>query len=231
MNVLARTKQRGERISEASGEIERFGWNVREKRWTYGDGPPGSRELTPRLREIRWVTARSFSWRAAGIPADRLREILATRRAPRDPYDEPEPSPYAGLSFETIERMMKIGDLGNADIRDLDLTGREKIRLVKIQDLPISHGDVLRAARTSKVYTIELRPQMPGCFEPDDHHAIEVEVLAGSKQEALDTLTRSICDDRAAYTSANMNEAEVGKWYDGNKYFLRIVKFERNVGK
>jgi hypothetical protein len=236
VDVLARTKRSGERISEASGKIQRFGWNVREQRWSYGEGPPGSRELTPRLREMRWVTARSFSWRAAGIPADRLREILTTLRASLEGLElasirPARRSPHAGLSFATIERMVENGELGNADIRDLDLTGREKIRLVKIQDVPFSKGDVLRAARTSKVYTIELTPQMPGCFEPDDQHAIEVEVLAGSKQEALDTLARSVCDDRAAYASANMNEAEVGRWYDGNKYFLRIVKFERNVGK
>jgi len=45
VDVLARTKQRGEKISEASGKIESFGWNVREQRWSYGEGPPGSREL------------------------------------------------------------------------------------------------------------------------------------------------------------------------------------------
>ena len=236
VDVLARTKRGGERISQASGKIQRFGWNVREQRWSYGEGPPGSRELTPRLREMRWDTARSFSWRAAGIPADRLREMLRTLRASFEGLElasiwPARRSPYAGLSFETIERMVENGELGNADIRDLVLTGREKIGLVKIQDVPLSKGDVLRAARTSKVYTIELTPQMPGCFELDIHHAIEVKVLAGSKQEALDTLTRSICDHRVAYASANMNEAEVGGWYDGNRYFLRIVKFERNVGK
>jgi len=137
----------------------------------------------------------------------------------------------AGRSFEKIERMIKNGELGNADIRNLNLTSWEKIRLVKIQDIPLSKGDVLRAARTSKVYTIELTPQMPGCFQPDINHAIEVEVLAGSKQEAFDTIARSVGDDRAAHASANMNEAEVGRWYDGNKYFLRIVKFKRNVGR
>ena len=236
VDVLARTKRRGERIIEASGEIQSFGWNVREQRWSYGEGPPGSRELTSRLREMRWVTARSFSWKAAGIPADRLRELLRTLRASLEGLElaairPARRSPYAGLSFETIERMVENGELGNADIRDLDLTGREKLRLVKIQDAPFSKGAVLRAARTSKVYTIKVTPQMPGCFERDDHHAIEVEVLAGSKQEAFDTIARSIGDDRGADASANMNEAEVGKWYDGNKYFLRIVKSERNMGK
>ncbi len=52
VNVFAHTKRRGERIKEASGPIERFGWNISEKRWSYGEGPPGSKELTPIIKEI-----------------------------------------------------------------------------------------------------------------------------------------------------------------------------------
>jgi hypothetical protein len=52
VNVYARTLRSGERIGSASGPIQRFGWNVDEDRWAYGEGPPGSRELTPLMKEV-----------------------------------------------------------------------------------------------------------------------------------------------------------------------------------
>ena len=50
INVLAHTVRSKERIKTASGPIERFGWNISEKRWSYGSGPPGSHELTPLMK-------------------------------------------------------------------------------------------------------------------------------------------------------------------------------------
>lgn len=52
VNVLARTTKKGERISQASGSINSYGWNVEADRWSYGEGPAGARELTPVLRAI-----------------------------------------------------------------------------------------------------------------------------------------------------------------------------------
>ncbi len=52
VNVYARTPRSGERIKTASGPIERYGWNVEEVRWSYSQGPPGSRELTPLMKLV-----------------------------------------------------------------------------------------------------------------------------------------------------------------------------------
>lgn len=52
LNVFAHGKRKGERIREASGGIERFGWSVEEKRWSYGDGPPGAGELRKILKQV-----------------------------------------------------------------------------------------------------------------------------------------------------------------------------------
>jgi hypothetical protein len=52
VNVYARKPRSGERIKTASGPIERYGWNVEEDRWSYGEGPPGSRELTPLMKLV-----------------------------------------------------------------------------------------------------------------------------------------------------------------------------------
>ena len=46
LNLYARTARRGERIAQATGPIERSGWNTTEQRWSYGQGPIGCRELT-----------------------------------------------------------------------------------------------------------------------------------------------------------------------------------------
>jgi hypothetical protein len=44
LNIFARSKRPGERIAQASGPIERYGWSLLEKRWSYGEGPPGAGE-------------------------------------------------------------------------------------------------------------------------------------------------------------------------------------------
>ncbi len=52
VDVFARTLRKGERIANASGPIQRSGWNVKEDRWSYGKGPIGARELTPVMRQL-----------------------------------------------------------------------------------------------------------------------------------------------------------------------------------
>jgi len=56
INVYARTKKSTERVSEASGEIDRFGWNIQQKEWAYGVPPPGSRELKKLISVITSIT-------------------------------------------------------------------------------------------------------------------------------------------------------------------------------
>ncbi|SDH70635.1 SWIM zinc finger family protein [Propionivibrio dicarboxylicus] len=52
VNVFARKKRRGETMATASGEIDQFGWSVAESRWSYGEAPPGARELRGILKKI-----------------------------------------------------------------------------------------------------------------------------------------------------------------------------------
>lgn len=52
VNVYARTLNSGERIAQASGPIEKFGWSVSQHRWSWGEGPPGARELRRMLRAV-----------------------------------------------------------------------------------------------------------------------------------------------------------------------------------
>ena len=60
INVFARAKKAHERSAEASGKIKRFGWNIAERRWSYGTAPPGARLIRDRLRELT-VTSMSHS--------------------------------------------------------------------------------------------------------------------------------------------------------------------------
>jgi hypothetical protein len=55
LNIYARKQKRGERIANASGPITKYGWNVHQKRWSYGNGPPGSGELKKLLKVIESV--------------------------------------------------------------------------------------------------------------------------------------------------------------------------------
>jgi hypothetical protein len=50
LNIFAHEKLSGERISEASGPIKRYGWSLAEGRWSYGENVPGARELRKILR-------------------------------------------------------------------------------------------------------------------------------------------------------------------------------------
>lgn len=52
LNVYARSKRKGERISEASGAIKSYGWNTVDRRWAYGEAPPGARELRAILEKM-----------------------------------------------------------------------------------------------------------------------------------------------------------------------------------
>ena len=51
IDVFSCTNKRDERVAEASGPMSHFGWSMNQHRWSYGDGPPGSRELSKVLKE------------------------------------------------------------------------------------------------------------------------------------------------------------------------------------
>lgn len=54
VNVFAHSLRRGERVAQASGPISQSGWNTAERRWSYGDGPPGAGELRKLFGAIDW---------------------------------------------------------------------------------------------------------------------------------------------------------------------------------
>ena len=62
INIYPRTKRSNERISDASGEIDRFGWKIREKEWAYGVPPPGSRELRKLVSVITSITINQLQY-------------------------------------------------------------------------------------------------------------------------------------------------------------------------
>lgn len=113
------------------------------------------------------------------------------------------------------------------EISEMEIPSSEKIKLVKIQDVPVKDGHLLEAKRKSKKYTITLIPQAEGCFEHDESEKITVYVLAGSKEEALDTLSNELSGKYPFFDSSNNNTAIAGRWYDGNRYLLEITSFEK----
>lgn len=50
--VYAHAIRVGENISNASGKIKQYSWSILKKRWSYGEYPPGARELKTLLAEI-----------------------------------------------------------------------------------------------------------------------------------------------------------------------------------
>lgn len=55
INVYAHSLRKKERIANASGPIKEYGWSIPEQRWSYGDAPPGARELRKLLAEIEGI--------------------------------------------------------------------------------------------------------------------------------------------------------------------------------
>ncbi len=86
----------------------------------------------------------------------------------------------------------------------------------------------LEAQRKSKKYTITVIPQAKDCFEYDETKKITVFVLAGSKEEALDTLSNKLSAKYAFSGDSNNNTATAGRWYDGNMYALEITGYEKS---
>lgn len=113
------------------------------------------------------------------------------------------------------------------EISEMDIPSSEKIRLVNIQDVPVEEGEILESKRKSKKYTITVIPQSQGCFEHDESKKLTVFVLAGSKEESLETLSNKLSEKNPFYDSSNSNTAIAGRWYDGNRYLLEIINFEK----
>lgn len=113
------------------------------------------------------------------------------------------------------------------EISEMEIPSSEKIKLVQVQEIPIKDGQVLEAERKSKKYTITVIPQAQGCFEHDEGKKITAFVLAGSKEEALETLSDKLSSKYPFYGDSNSNNAIAGRWYDGNRYLLEITGFEK----
>jgi anion-transporting ArsA/GET3 family ATPase len=113
------------------------------------------------------------------------------------------------------------------EVSEMEIPSSEKIKLVKIQEIPVEDGQILEAKRKSKKYTITAIPQAPDCFEHDESKKITLYVLAGSKEEALETLSNKLSGKYPFYGDSNTNNAIAGRWYDGNRYLLEITHFEK----
>lgn len=96
------------------------------------------------------------------------------------------------------------------EISEIDIPSSEKIKLVSIQKIPISDGDTIEAERKSKRYTITIVPQAKDCFEYDEENKITAYVLAGSKDEAIDTLSIKLSGKYGFSGDSNTNTATAG---------------------
>lgn len=115
------------------------------------------------------------------------------------------------------------------EISDLDIPSSEKITHVEIQNIPISGAEVIEAERSSKRYTLSVVPQRKNSFEFDRSKKVIVFVLAGSKDEAMNALSQKLSGTYPYSDDSNSNTAEAGRWYDGNKYAMEILRFEKNT--
>jgi len=52
ININARKKRTGEKVSQASGDFQNYGWNLYQERWSYGEGPPGASLIRPLLKTV-----------------------------------------------------------------------------------------------------------------------------------------------------------------------------------
>ena len=98
-----------------------------------------------------------------------------------------------------------------------------------MQPLPVSENEIIEAKIKSKRYTIKVTPQKKGAIEFNKGAAITVYVNAGSKEEAFECLSQKITKYYAFHGDSNSNTAECGKWYNGDKCFFEILKFEKNA--
>lgn len=58
MNIYAHTKRKGERIRDASGPIQRYGWQLPYHRWSYGQPPAGAGEFRKLFQYVDGATFR-----------------------------------------------------------------------------------------------------------------------------------------------------------------------------
>jgi len=56
MDVYARTKKAGEKMTNATGRIKRYGWHVSDHSWSYGEAPAGASELKPILKSFNQLS-------------------------------------------------------------------------------------------------------------------------------------------------------------------------------
>lgn len=55
INVYAKTARYGEKLPHLSGPLKHYGWNIAEKRWSYGSAPYGSGTIRKLLVQIEAI--------------------------------------------------------------------------------------------------------------------------------------------------------------------------------
>ena len=66
INVFAETKRVKKSASEVKGRIKGYGWHIPGKRWSYGEAPPGAREIRKILMQIEGIDP-SFKFIPCGL--------------------------------------------------------------------------------------------------------------------------------------------------------------------
>ena len=52
IDVYGRKRKPGDKDGVYTGDLERFGFSLKEWRWSYGDGPPGASLIKPEIKKL-----------------------------------------------------------------------------------------------------------------------------------------------------------------------------------
>lgn len=110
-----------------------------------------------------------------------------------------------------------------------ELPSEEKIRRVTVKRMPLQAGQTITTERSTKRYFLRVTPQAPGVFAFNDAAAVEVIVIAGSKREACERLGEVVTGRTNFWPEdSSMRSGECGRWYDGDKCRIELLRFEKN---
>ena len=105
-----------------------------------------------------------------------------------------------------------------------DLSAKEKIKLIVPQNNPIKNGSLVLIGEHKRTYLMEIIPQKYGTFEGDNNQRILVKCIAKNMDEAFNGICALLTDTFIVYENESRKKRECGQWYEGNKYFLNLLK-------
>ena len=105
-----------------------------------------------------------------------------------------------------------------------DLSSKEKIKLIVPLNNPIKNGSLVLIGEHKRTYLMEIMPQKGGTFEGDNNQKIIVKCIAQNMDEAFNGICALLTDTFEVCENESRKKRECGRWYEGNKYFLNLLK-------